>query len=98
MIVLSTTSMVAMLSVSDCESDRDYCLKQSLARRSGMLVSPYPKTNARAIESTTVAAFENPAAVPIAIPTISPIAHPVRQWRVAEIATLVSAPPSVGIS
>ena len=37
------------------------------------------------------------AAVPIAIPATSPIAQPVRQCRVALIATAVSAAPSVGI-
>ena len=42
--------------------------------------------------------FEKPSAVPIAIPAISPSAQPVRQWRVALIATAVSAAPSVGIS
>ena len=47
---------------------------------------------------TIVARFENPSAVPIAIPAISPSAHPVRQCRVALIATAVSAAPSVGIS
>jgi hypothetical protein len=42
--------------------------------------------------------LENPAAVPIAMPAISPIAHPVRQWRVALIATAVSAAPEAGIA
>src|SRR3954452_22959848 len=36
-----------------------------------------------AIERTTVVAACNPAAVPITIPSTSPIAHPVRQCSVA---------------
>jgi len=31
--------------------------------------------------------FDSPAAVPITMPSTSPIAHPVRQWSVADVAT-----------
>ena len=41
--------------------------------------------------------FEKPSAVPIAMPRISPMAQPVRQCSVAEIATVVSARPEVGM-
>src|SRR5204863_8488505 len=56
------------------------------ARSSGRLVSPYPNTKASAIDSATVPALWNPAAVPIAMPATSPIAQPVRQCSVAETA------------
>ena len=39
---------------------------------------------------------ENPSAVPITIPAISPIAQPVRQCSVALKASALSAAPSVG--
>ncbi len=48
--------------------------------------------------SAIVAALEKPRAVPIATPATSPIAQPVRQWRVALIETAVRAAPEVGIS
>ena len=48
--------------------------------------------------SAIVARSDQPSAVPIATPATSPIAHPVRQCRVAESATPVSARPEVGIA
>ena len=63
---------------------------RSPARTSGSIVSEYPKTNARTTESAIVAGLPSPAAVPITIPSTSPIAHPVRQWSVASAATRLS--------
>jgi hypothetical protein len=58
----------------------------------------YPKKNASPIDRTIVVKFGSPAAVPITMPAISPIAQPVRQCRVALSAKPLSAPPSAGIS
>ncbi len=45
-----------------------------------------------------VVALCRPNAVPITMPRTSPIAQPVRQWSVAEIALLVSSRPVIAMS
>jgi hypothetical protein len=98
MIALSTISMIPMLIVSEASAIGITAASASPARSSGRLVSEYPKRKASATASATVPQSENPSAVPITIPAISPIAHPVRQCSVALSATTSSSRPAVGIA
>jgi hypothetical protein len=60
------------------------------ARTSGLAVSAKPNTYARVTAAAIEATLPQPRAVAIAIPVTSPIAHPVRQWVVALIASWLS--------
>lgn len=80
---LSISSITAMDSVSAASATRKAVRKSTPARSTPRRVSEYPKKKASTIASTVVARFPQPNAVPITMPSTSPMAHPVRQCRVA---------------
>src|SRR4051812_24697937 len=87
---LSTISMVRMDRLSAASTTVSAFRRASPDRRSGIVDRLYPNRKARAIERAMVAGLLNPAAVPMIKPAISPMAQPVRQWRVALMAMLVT--------
>ncbi len=88
---LSTSSIVAIDSVSAAKTTLRAAKKPRPAFSNGSVDSAYPNRNARPIASAIVTAAESPRAVPIIRPRISPIAQPVRQCSVALAAMAFSA-------
>jgi hypothetical protein len=84
---VSMISIVPMLRVSEASASGAVRRRESPERRSGRAVREYPKKKASAIESTTDGRLLQPRAVAITSPSTSPIAHPVRQCKVALRAT-----------
>ena len=78
--------IVAIETVSAARTSRSACLAGMPARSSGVADSVYPKTNARAIATAVLRPLPHPRAVAAMSPTISPMAHPVRQCSVADAA------------
>jgi hypothetical protein len=90
MIALSTTSITAMEIVSAASATGIAAPSASPLRSNGTIVSEYPKKNASTTASAIVCQLPHPSAVPMIIPSTSPIAQPVRQCAVAERATRFS--------
>ena len=80
---LSTTSMVAIHSVSAAKTTDSAAQKPKPALIRGRVDSAYPKRNAKPIAKAMVATADRPSAVPTIRPMTSPRAHPVRQCSVA---------------
>ena len=98
MIALSTSSIVAIENVSEASAigmTAASARPGAQQRQAGQPVAEEERQRDR--QDDRAAVFEKPSAVPIAMPRISPIAQPVRQCSVAEMATAVSAEPEVGI-
>ena len=87
MIRLSTTSMIVIEIVSAASASGIAVDRAMPDRNKGTIVKEYPKKNASTTARTTVSGSPQPRAVPMIIPSTSPIAQPVRQWTVAESAT-----------
>lgn len=81
--------MTVIDNVSEAKAKEKALAKFSPDFIRGISVSKYPKKKARTIAKKIVVKLENPKDVPITIPKISPIAQPVRQWRVALKAVFV---------
>jgi len=92
MTALSTTSIVAIDSVSAARTTPSAPKKPSPPLMSGSVERVYPNRNARPTASPIVARVLSPRAVPTISPPISPIAHPVRQWSVALAAIELTLP------
>ena len=85
---LSTISIVAIDNVSDATAVRHLIFIFGIWCRSDHTVRPYPNRNASEIASIILGNAVQPHQVLSSIPRISPIAHPVRQCRVALAAFL----------
>ena len=91
---VSSTSMVAIETVSDANASGSERRSVSPPRSSGSIVSEYPNTNASETDSTTLPVLLQPHHVDRTMPRISPIAQPVRQWTVSEKAVRVRQGPA----
>ena len=94
MLRLSTISMIAIDTVSAASAMRAAARTASPPRTNGIMVKMYPDTNARAIASAIVWRLLQPSAVPITMPSTSPMAQPVRQCSVAVSAVRSSDAPA----
>jgi hypothetical protein len=71
--------MTVIESVSEAKARGSTVPSARPDRKSGSIVSKYPKKNARIMAKTIVAKMPHPRIVPITNPSTSPMAHPVRQ-------------------
>ena len=84
MIALSTIPMILIEIVSEASASGITALSAIPERSSGQARQQCSRTtNASTIESAIVARSDQPSAVPMIMPSTSPIAQPVRQWTVA---------------
>lgn len=87
---LSDNSITAIETVSAISASLSARRRVSPCLNSGIILNEYPKTNARKTEMAILGAADQANAVLIIMPIISPIAHPVRQCKVALAAVLLS--------
>ena len=77
--ILSTTSIVAIESVSAANTTERAAKKATPVRSNGSVDKLNPNTKANAIEIRIVKPLPSPSAVPSTKPVTSPIAQPVKQ-------------------